>query len=140
EVGVIEPLVVARPEEGTEQHLLLDGNIRYSILRETGAPEAPCIVADDDETFTYNKRVNRLTTIHEHFMVVRAIERGVPAEKLAKALNLDVAAIARRQKLLDGVCGEVVNLLKDRSINPVTFQVLRKMRPLRQIEAAELMA
>jgi hypothetical protein len=31
-------------------------------------------------------------------------------------------------------------MLKDKSINPSTFDVLRKMRPMRQIEAAELMA
>ncbi len=30
--------------------------------------------------------------------------------------------------------------LKDKSINPSTFDVLRKMRPMRQMEAAELMA
>ncbi|MGK3847872.1 plasmid partitioning protein RepB C-terminal domain-containing protein, partial [Enterococcus faecium] len=31
-------------------------------------------------------------------------------------------------------------MLKDKSVNPVTFDVLRKMKPLRQVEAAELMA
>jgi hypothetical protein len=32
-----------------------------------------------------------------------------------------------------------VELLKDKSINPTTFDVLRKMKPMRQMEAAELM-
>ena len=41
--------------------------------------------------------------------------------------------------MLVGICPEVVDLLKDKSVNPDTFEVLRKMKPMRQIEAAELM-
>ena len=40
-----------------------------------------CIFAHDDETFTYNKRINHLATIQEHFMIVRALARGVSEEK-----------------------------------------------------------
>jgi len=96
-------------------------------------------VADDDEAFTYNKRVNRLATIQEHYMIVRALERGVSEEKLARALDMDVKSIKRRRSLLDGVAPEVVELFKDRAVNPVTFDALRKMKPIRQIEIAELM-
>jgi len=73
-------------------------------------------------------------------MIVRAIERGVSEEKLARVLNLDVRAIRRRRTMLNGVCPEVVELLKDKSVNPIAFEVLAKMKPGRQIEAAELMA
>lgn len=138
EVGVIEPLVVARQKPGAP-YLLLDGHLRYYILQEQGAADARCVVSDDDEAFTYNKRVNRLATIQEHFMIVRAIERGVPEEKIARALGVDTKHIQRRRSLLEGICAEVVELLKDRSVNPTTFEVLRKLKPLRQIEAAELM-
>jgi len=41
--------------------------------------------------------------------------------------------------MLVGICPEVVDLFKDKSVNHSTFAVLRKMRPLRQIGAAELM-
>ena len=99
-----------------------------------------CLIALDDEAFTYNKRINRLATIQEHFMIVRAIERGVSEDKLAKALDLDVKAIRRRRTMLGGISPEVVDLLKDKSLNPTTFDVLRKMKPMRQIEAAELMS
>ena len=58
------------------------------VLTDLGHPDAACIVADDDEAFTYNKRINRLATIQEHLMIVRAIDRGVSEEKLAKALIL----------------------------------------------------
>lgn len=137
EVGVIEPLIVARQRDAT--YLLLDGHLRYFALRGQGESEARCIVSDDDEAFTYNKRVNRLATIQEHYMIVRAIERGVPEEKIARALGVDTKHIQRRKSLLDGICPEVVELLKDRSVNPQTFEILRKLKSLRQIEAAELM-
>lgn len=140
EVGLIEPLVVARSPEVTGRYLLLDGHLRHAVLVDRGEPNARCLMADDDEAFTYNKRINRLATIQEHFMIVRAVERGVSEEKLAKALNLDIKAIRRRRTMLAGICPEVVDLLKDKSINPSTFDVLRKMRPMRQMEAAELMS
>lgn len=139
EVGVIEPLVVARSAGGKGPHMLLDGHVRLEILRELGEEATRCLIASDDEAFTYNKRVNRLATIQEHYMIVRALERGVSEDKLARALNVDVKAIKRRRSLLDGICPEVVELLKDRSVNPVTFDVLRKMKPMRQIEVAELL-
>ena len=72
-------------------------------------------------------------------MIVRAIDRGVSEDRLAKALDLDVKAIRRRRTMLAGICREVVDLLKDKTLNPNTLEVLRKMKPMRQIEAAELM-
>lgn len=140
EVGVVEPLVVAPMRQGQKQHLLLDGHLRFAVLCEQGVAEARCLIADDDEGFTYNKRINRLATIQEHYMIVRALERGVSEEKLARALNLDVKGIKRRRSLLDGVCPEVIELLQDKTINPRTFDVLKKMKPMRQIEVAEIMA
>jgi hypothetical protein len=139
EVGIIEPLVVAPLREGQRQHLLLDGHLRYTILCDQGVEEARCLVADDDEAFTYNKRVNRLATIQEHYMIVRALERGVSEEKLARALDIDVKGIKRRRNLLDGVCPEVIELLQDKTVNSRAFEVLRKMKPGRQLEVAEIM-
>jgi ParB-like chromosome segregation protein Spo0J len=139
EVGLVEPLVVARSKDEPCHFLLLDGHLRHAVLVDAGERDARCLIAEDDEAFTYNKRINRLATVQEHYMIVRAIERGVSEDRLARALNLDVKAIRRRRTMLLGVCPEVVDLLKDRSVNPTTFDVLRKMKPMRQIEAAELM-
>jgi ParB-like chromosome segregation protein Spo0J len=139
EVGIIEPLVVAPSSEREGRYLLLDGHMRYTVLIDLAASEVRCLVANDDEAYTYNKRVSRLATIQEHLMIVRAIERGVSEEKLAKALNLDVKAIKRRRALLDGICPEIVEELKDKSVSAKTFEVLRKMKPMRQVEAAQLM-
>ncbi|CAA7615174.1 plasmid partitioning protein RepB C-terminal domain-containing protein [Magnetospirillum sp. SS-4] len=139
EIGIIEPLVVARPKDGDGRYLLLDGHLRLAALMDMGEREVRCLVSDDDESYTYNKRINRLATIQEHYMIVRAIERGVPEEKIAKALDVDVKQIKRRRGLLEGICPEVIDLLKDKSINTKTFETLKRMKPARQIEAAELM-
>lgn len=140
EVGLIEPLIVAPQRGEAGRYLLLDGHMRYSAMKEAGTIEARCLVADDDETFTYNKRVNRLATVQEHYMIVRALERGVSEVKLGKALDVNITVIKARRTMLDGICAEVVDLLKDKSVNATIFAILRKMKPMRQIEAAELMA
>jgi ParB-like chromosome segregation protein Spo0J len=139
EVGIVEPLVVARRQDDTGPYMLVDGHLRHAALSDLGNSEAPCLIADDDEAFTYNKRVNRLATIQEHYMIVKAIERGVSEEKLAKALNVDIKRIKTKRTLLDGVCPEVAEMLKDQSVDTEVFPLLRKMKPLRQIEAVELM-
>jgi RepB plasmid partitioning protein/ParB-like nuclease domain len=139
EVGIVEPPVVARDHSEPGKYLLLDGHLRIDVLKDMGQTDVTCIVSTDDEAFTYNKRVNRLAMIQEHRMILRAVERGVPEEKIAKALNVDVKSIVRKRRLLGGICSEVAEILKDKHIAIHTFTELRKMVPLRQIEAAELM-
>lgn len=139
-VGIIEPLIVSRLGKKEARYLLLDGHLRLAAAQDLRITELCCLIANDDEAFTYNKRVNHLATVQEHFMILRALRSGVSEEKLAAALHMDIKLIKRRRTLLDGICPEVVEMLKDKSVNPVTFDVLRKMKPLRQVEAAELMA
>ena len=137
EVGLIEPISVAQQRDGT--FFSLDGHVRLDAVVAQGATVAACIVANDDESFTYNKRVNRLATIQEHYMIVRALERGVSEEKLARALNVDVKVIRQRRHLLSGISQDVAELLKDKPVGHNAFQKLRKMKPIRQLEVAELM-
>ncbi len=139
EVGLIEPLSVTAMDAGTGQHLLLDGHVRLVALRDLGEAAAPCLVAKDDEGYTYNNRINRLSTIQEHFMIRRAVERGVSPDRLAKALSVDVSQIAKKLNLLEGICPEAVELFKDRQFSVELGRVIRKMKPTRQVECAELM-
>lgn len=139
DVGLIEPLSVTTANQTTGQHLLLDGHVRLVALRELGYEEAPCLVATDDEAYTYNSRINRLSTIQEHFMIRRAIERGLSMDRLAKALNVDVTHIVKKMTLLDGICPEAADLLKDRQFSVEISRVIRKMKPTRQVECVELM-
>jgi ParB-like chromosome segregation protein Spo0J len=139
EVGIVEPLVVAARKDDFGPYMLVDGHLRHAALLDLGTTTAPFLIADDDEAFTYNKRINRLATVQEHYMIVRALERGVSEEKLARALNIDMKLIKLRRNLLNGICPEVIEMLKDKSIDATVFKSLRKMKPMRQIEAVELM-
>ena len=112
-VGLIEPLSVGRADQHTGQHTLLDGHLRLLALQRLGIAEAPCLVATDDESYTYNNRINRISSIQEHQMLRHAVERGVTAERLAKALNVDVSLIHKKVSLLDGICSEAIEMLKD---------------------------
>jgi hypothetical protein len=53
--------------------------------------------------------------------------------------TVNVAHIKRKRHLLDGICPEVADLLKDKHVSIHAFWQLKKLVPLRQIEAAELM-
>lgn len=139
EIGLIEPLSVGPADAKTDQLILLDGHIRLISLQELGYIEVPCLVATDDESYTYNSRINRLSTIQEHHMIRRAIERGVTPERLAKALSVDPRTIERKAALLEGICPEAAELLKDHQFPTDLSRVLRKMKPTRQLECVELM-
>lgn len=139
EIGLVEPPVVARCRDDPGKFLLLDGHLRLEVLRDHGLIAIECLLSTDDEAFTYNKRVNRIAIIQEHRMILKAVEGGVSEARIAKALNVDVASIRRRRKLLDGICAEAVDLLKEKHLTLNTFSELRKLAPIRQIEAADLM-
>lgn len=138
-VGLIEPLNISKVDKATKKHLLLDGHLRMLALQDLGYEDSPCLIANDDESYTYNNRVNRLSTIQEHLMIRRAVEKGVTPQKLAKALEIDLVLMGKKIKLLDGICAEAVGLLKDKHFSASISPVLRKMKPTRQVECVELM-
>src|SRR5262249_41803154 len=116
EIGIVEPPVVARDHSEPGKYLLLDGHLRIELLKDMGKAEVTCLVSTDDEAFTYNKRVNRIAMVQEHRMILKAVERGVSEQRIAKALNLDVQTIRRKRQLLEGICLEVAEILKDKHI------------------------
>jgi len=143
ELGVVEPLAV-HPElvhgAGEEpRYLLLDGHLRLAALVQLGAKDALCLLATDDEGFTYNRQINRLTPIQEHKMILEAIRKGTTAERIAEVLSVNVGRIRERQRLLRGIAPEVAEMLKTRMVSQAVFRVLRKMKPMRQIELVEMM-
>lgn len=121
------------------RYLLLDGHLRLEAAKDLGVTEVPCIIAIDDEAFTYNKRINRLASVQEHYMILKAIKNGVSEERVAKALGVNVSRIREKRRLLNGICPEAVEILKDRHFPTGTINVMKRMKPLRQVEMAELM-
>lgn len=139
EIGLVEPPVISRISGDPDRYLLLDGHLRVEILKDMGSSHVECLVSTDDEAFTFNKRISRLSAIQEHAMILKAIARGVPDEKIARALSLHVNSVQRKVRLLDGICQEAVSLLKDKTCPMAVFEILKRMKPMRQIEAAELL-
>jgi len=139
EIGLIEPLSIIQPDPKKLEFLLLDGHLRVLALKELGMETAPCLMAKDDETFSYNHRINRLSTVQEHYMLRRAIDRGVSRERLARAFNVNLSSINRRINLLEGICPEAIDLLQDKQFTPDVTRILRNMKAARQVEAVELM-
>jgi hypothetical protein len=136
-VGIIEALVVY--PKSPDEYLLLDGHSRLDVLKELGVSEVRCTLSTDDEAYTYNKKVNHASNIAQHFMILKALENGVAEERLAEALGLDVKNIRTRRDLLNGICPEAVDLLRNRKVAIGVFTMLRKMKPVRQVEASEHM-
>jgi ParB-like chromosome segregation protein Spo0J len=79
----------------------LDGHVRIEALKDLGLVEVECLISIDDETYTFNKRVNRLVPVQEHRMIVKAVERGVPENQIAEALGLEVTSVRRRSRMLN---------------------------------------
>lgn len=137
EVGLIEPLVVYR--QADDRFLLLDGHVRLEVLKDMGLTEVLCILATDDEAFTYNRRVNTIPPIAQHQMILEALRNGLTEERIASALEVNIDVIRRKRNMLNGICAEAIELLRDHKVNAYVFGAMRKMKPLRQLEVAEHM-
>src|SRR5476651_383070 len=139
ELGLIEPLMVFPEKNKSGHYLLMDGHLRYYALKELGITEADCIICHQDESFTFNARINRVSPIQEHGMIMRAVKNGVTPERIAAALNLKVDRIHDTLNLLNGIHPEAVEIIKDKQVCQSAIRMLKKVIPLRQIEIAELM-
>lgn len=136
-IGLVEPLVVF--PRGAGDYLLLDGHVRLEILKSIGVKHAKCLLSTDDEAYTYNRHVNHIPPIAQHFMLLEALKTGLSEERIAAALDVSLESIRVKRDMLNGICSEVVQLLIDKHVSPKVFGVLRKMKPIRQIEATEHM-
>ncbi len=137
-IGIIEPPIVVA-NSGAGKYILVDGHLRIEALKKLNIKKVTCLVSKDDESYTYNKHINRLAPIQEHRMILKAVQRGVPEAKIAEALDIDVGTIVRKRNLLEGICPEVAEMLKDKVVPGAIFAILRKMIPLRQIEVVTMM-
>jgi hypothetical protein len=72
-------------------------------------------------------------------MILKATRNGLSEERIAKVLRVDVASIKQKRDLLNGVCQEAAEILKNKHVSLGVFSVLKKMKPMRQIEVAELL-
>jgi ParB/RepB/Spo0J family partition protein len=139
EIGVIEPLMVFPHKEEKGKYFVMDGNSRLEACKELGITKVECLVALDDESYSYNSKINRLAPIQEQRMILKAIENGVPVAKIAAALNMKEKDIRARIRVTDGLCQEVIDKLREKQVPPPALRLLRKVVKIRQIEIAGLL-
>jgi hypothetical protein len=72
-------------------------------------------------------------------MLLEALKNGLTEERIAATLNVSLEAIRAKRDMLNGICPEAIQILQDRPVSPQIFALIRKMKPMRQIEAAEHM-
>jgi hypothetical protein len=113
--------------------------VRLEILKSIGVKEVKCLLATDDEAYTYNRHVNHIPAVAQHFMLLEALKNGLTEERIAAALDVSLDSIRAKRDLLNGICSEAVQILADKQLSTKVFWILRKMKPIRQIEAAEHM-
>lgn len=140
EVGLIEPLLVYPIEGSTpQQYLLLDGHLRLAVLKSLKQRETLCLITHNPENFTIDSTVSALVPIQEHYMILHAVDRGVPEERIAQIFHVDIKRIRDKRSLLDGICQETINLLQDKDISEQSLRLLRKVKPTRQVHIATMM-
>ena len=139
EAGLIEPLMVYPQKDKAGTYLLMDGHLRCLALKQLGRTTAECIIAKDDECFTYNNRINKVPPIQCHRMIVKAVRNGVKPERIAAALDMPLNVVRGLITLLDGINDEAAHLLRDKNISPKAIRLLKKVTGVRQIEIAEFM-
>lgn len=91
-----------------------------------------------NDAFTPNKQVNHINVVEEHRMIIKSLAK-VSIEKLSAALGISVDAIKDKANVMNGIDPSVIAKLSDKPIPKATFDVLRKMKPIRQIEAVGTM-
>lgn len=72
-------------------------------------------------------------------MIRQAIKWGVSEAKIAKALNINPDSISRKKRLTNGICPEVIDMLKDKPVPEYVFTLIRKVKAVRQIDMTTLM-
>ena len=139
EIGLVEPIVVYPIADETDKYVIVDGHIRYWALKNHGESSVMCLVSKDDESYTYNKRISRLSSVQEHFMILKAIDKGVSEDRIAKVLNVNIRTIRLKRSLLNGISPEVVDYIKNITIPAATIRSLKRVKPARQLEIIELL-
>jgi hypothetical protein len=79
------------------------------------------------------------SVVMEQQIVSRALHAGLSAERLGQIFGLEPAALTMRLSFLTGVCDEAIAMLATSPASEGTFQMLKRMAPARQVEAAATM-
>lgn len=137
EIGLIEPIIIFITDYG--EHKILDGHLRIEALKDLATSHAHCLISPVEDTYSYNKRVNHLTILQEQRMLQKAVESGVSVDKLCAVLGLSPGIINTRLRISEGISKESLALLADKNVSQNVFDVLRKIKPHKQMDFVSTM-
>lgn len=132
EIGLIEPIMIFITDNG--EYKILDGHLRIEALKDLKVTHAHCLISPVEDTYSYNKRVNHLTILQEQRMLLKAVESGVSVEKLCAVLGLSQGIINTRLRISEGISKEALALLADKNVSQNVFDVLRRIKPHKQMD------
>ena len=134
-VGLIEPLLVF-PEN--DYYIILNGHQRYRILLELGVETVPCIFAQQKESFTSNRMVNRLSPLQESRMIKKSLDE-LDEKTIAAALGITHIAHRLNATLLKQLHPRIAAAFDAGTINKACVLELTYVTPKRQEEILEAM-
>ena len=134
-VGLIEPLVVF-PEN--DHFIILNGHQRYRILLELGVETVPCIFAQQKESFTSNRMVNRLSPFQESRMIKKSLDE-LDEKTIAAALGLAHIAHRLNSTLLKQLHPRIAAAFDAGKIKKTCVLELTYVTPKRQEEILKAM-
>lgn len=138
EVGIIQPLVVC-PSSKNGRYKILDGHIRFYALKELNQQYVYCIIANDDERYTFDAQINNLSTFQKAAMIAKAVKSNVPLERIAAALAMSEKQILSDMNVTEGLDAKVVGILRTANVTAKALKELRKVKNVRQIQIAQHM-
>ncbi|CNI33466.1 RepB plasmid partitioning protein [Yersinia intermedia] len=137
EIGLIEPVIIFIADDDSKR--ILDGHLRIEALKDLDIKFVHCLISAVEDTYSYNKRVNRLTIIQEQKMLQKAIESGVSIDRLSAVLGTSSITLNSKLRISDGIAKEVIALLAEKNVSQSIFRILRKIKPYKQIEMVTTM-
>lgn len=138
EVGIIQPLVVCLSNK-KGRYKILDGHIRFYALKELNQQYVYCIIANDDERYTFDAQINNLSTFQKAAMISKAVKSNVPLERIAAALAMSEKQILSDMNVTEGLDAKVVAILRTANVTANALKELRKVKNVRQIQIAQHM-
>ncbi|MDB5714339.1 MAG: plasmid stablization protein ParB [Sphingomonadales bacterium] len=80
-----------------------------------------------------------MAIVQKHKITPSAVQPAVLEERLASPLKIQIPNNHDMLRHLDGICNDVIILLRDHHVAINTFRQIRRLKPMRQIAVAETM-
>lgn len=137
-VGLLEPLVVCKSEI-RDKYKLMNGHLRMYAMKELGICESVCIVAKENERYTFDAEVNYLNPLQRSRMIRKAVREGVSPKEIADTFGIEERKIKDIMNISADIDPAVMEILKKCNVSERTIKIISKVKPYRQIQIAQFM-